>query len=68
MWYGIFVAISALQNQLVPLLQSLPDQDQSVYNLLKNLEQKVGAQNFIDLYLLSKAIHLSLIMKYFPVL
>ena len=34
---------TALQNQLVPLLGSLSDQDQSVYGLLRNLENKVRA-------------------------
>jgi len=35
------VLFLALQPQLVPLLGKLPDQQESIYQLLANLEQKV---------------------------
>ena len=37
----VFFFLSALQPQLVPLLGKLADQQESIYQLLANLEQKV---------------------------
>jgi len=39
--YSFVCCVVALQPQLVPLLGKLTDQQESIYQLLANLEQKV---------------------------
>ena len=39
----VIVLLTALQDQLLPLLCPLTDQSQSVYELLKGLDERVGA-------------------------